>query len=890
MSKKRRTKQKVENNNPNNIALQKEEEIKKLKNEIQKLQNDSESLRKQELRLLDKKTELETKGIELSQKSDNLKKAEELFKQKENNLEKREKEYISKLKSFDNESEKLRKREQKVIESEIKRDAGFTKERKELDDALQKRRSDFDNEISESRITRTTELDNELAKERKSRLANLEKELKNEREKVEKELNNQKTDFKNWVNDERVNIEKIKGELNKKEQNQLSKQDDLDYKDSRLQSREDALDQRENDIEHEVIEITKARELSFNEESESYKKEIERLNNSISNQREVFGVYDELKQKLGGEEPEKVLFDFNSKIEENKILKEELLTRPTQEMREKYDEYKNENSRLTSKNEELQENYNQVNNKFKDQKEIELQLHELTKEKESLERQNASINASNIWLEEELKRLQSSFQRKQEKEARIKEVEAPYLTKREDLIRAEKGIDELEWLNNIENKCKEYGFKFHPRILKSFHTALKTAEFSPLTILSGVSGTGKSELPRLYSYFGGINFLSLAVQPNWDSPESMLGFFNSIDNKFDAQPVLRLLAQSQKEQSKDYPGLYDVMTLILLDEMNLAHVELYFSEFLSKLEQRRGKGKKDVPSVDVKLGAGIEPYKLPLGRNILWAGTMNQDETTKSLSDKVLDRGIEIHFPRPTSFERMKEMKLLEKVGKAPLLSRIDWNKWWNTKSQFTEEQIKPYKSFIEEMNKYLANAGRALGHRVWQSIEYYMANYPGAQTAQRKEDDIDLKKIMRVAFEDQLVQKVMPKLRGIETRGKSKTECLDKIKAQLVDDEYSIIDDFDFACEYGYGQFMWNSAKYLQEKADEKKGKEDTDEEEKLDNGNSIKDNITKKKDSQEKHDAYEELDKKKVSELKQMCKDSGLSIKGKKSDLIIRLREIEG
>jgi hypothetical protein len=256
---------------------------------------------------------------------------------------------------------------------------------------------------------------------------------------------------------------------------------------------------------------------------------------------------------------------------------------------------------------------------------------------------------------------------------------------------------------------------------------------------------------------------------------------------------------------------------------------------------------------------------------------MNQDETTKSLSDKVLDRGIEIHFPRPTSFERMKEMKLLEKVGKAPLLSRIDWNKWWNTKSQFTEEQIKPYKSFIEEMNKYLANAGRALGHRVWQSIEYYMANYPGAQTAQRKEDDIDLKKIMRVAFEDQLVQKVMPKLRGIETRGKSKTECLDKIKAQLVDDEYSIIDDFDFACEYGYGQFMWNSAKYLQEKADEKKGKEDIVEVEKIDN---------KKNTKSEKKKSEDDLNNKNVSELKQMCKESGLPINGKKSDLIIRFK----
>ena len=818
MAGKTTTKQKVKKNNSNkvsnNIVLQKENEIKELK---ENLQNEIDILRKQESGLLDRKTQLENKEIELSQKSDNLKKAEELFKQKENNIEKREKEYISKLKSFENESEKLRTREEKVHASEIKRDAGFAKERKKLDNSLQKRRSDFDNEISESRIKRTTELDNQLGKERKSRLANLEKGLKDEREKVEKELNKLKTDFENWVNDEKEKIENIKAELDAKEQKQLSNQDDLDYNYSRLQSKENALDQRENDIEHEVKEKTKARELSFNKGAESYKKEIERLNSSISNQREVFGVYDELKQKLGGEEPEKVLLAYDSKIEEIKILKEELLTRPTQEMREKYDEYKSENSRLTSRNEKLQENYNQLNYMFKDQKEIELQLHELTSEKQSLERQNVSINASNALLEKELKRLQSSFERKQEKEARIKEVEAPYLLINIDP--AEKGVDELTWLKNIENKCEEYGFIFHPRILKSFHTALKTAEFSPLTILSGVSGTGKSELPRLYSYFGGINFLSLAVQPNWDSPESMLGFFNSIDNKFDAQPVLRLLAQSQKKQSKDYPGLHDFMTLILLDEMNLAHVELYFSEFLSKLELRRGQGKKDVPSVDVKLGAGIEPYKLPLGRNVLWAGTMNQDETTKSLSDKVLDRGIEIHFPRPTNFERMKQMQLLEKVGKTPLLLRSEWNKWWNTKSRFNEEQIKPYKSFIEEMNKFLANAGRALGHRVWQSIEYYMANYPGIQAAQNKEDDKALTKIMRVAFEDQLVQKVMPKLRGIETRGKSKTECLDKIKAQLVNEDYSIIDDFDFACEYGYGQFMWNSAKYLEEKADKKKG-----------------------------------------------------------------------
>src|SRR5690606_5968831 len=78
--------------------------------------------------------------------------------------------------------------------------------------------------------------------------------------------------------------------------------------------------------------------------------------------------------------------------------------------------------------------------------------------------------------------------------------------------------------------------------------------------------------------------------------------------------------------------------------------------------------------------------------------------------------------------------------------------------------------------------------------------------------DDAGLKKAMKIAFEDQLVQKVMPKLRGIETRGKSKSDCLDKIRIQLVNDGYTITNDFDLACEFGYGQFIWNSANYLKD------------------------------------------------------------------------------
>lgn len=443
------------------------------------------------------------------------------------------------------------------------------------------------------------------------------------------------------------------------------------------------------------------------------------------------------------------------------------------------------------------------------QSNLEMQVAELTDKNKSLLRRFELVDADNNRLMEELKRLQSSYEREQDREARIRDIETPYIQK--ELPRAVDKIEELQWLDGISKSCIDYGLRFPRRILHAFHTALKTSEWSPITVLAGVSGTGKSELPRLYSHFGGINFLSLSVQPNWDSQESMLGFFNSIDNKFDAQPVLRLLAQSQKVQVEGYPfGLEDVMSLILMDEMNLAHVELYFAEFLSKLELRRGLKGNEVPSLEVKLGAGIQHYDLPLGRNVLWAGTMNQDETTKSLSDKVLDRGIVINFPRPTTLERRLQLKPLG--NQAPLLSRKLWESWWCRESKFNDDQILPFKGFIEDMNTSLSKVGRALGHRVWQSIEYYMSNYPDVLEAQRNNDDASLVKAMKVAFEDQLVQKVMPKLRGIETRGKSKSDCLDKIRTQLVNADYTIIEDFDLACEFGYGQFIWNSANYLKD------------------------------------------------------------------------------
>jgi peptidoglycan hydrolase CwlO-like protein len=808
------------NNDPNTIEdelQQKQQELREREESLSKKIVDID-LKRQELntakeKIAQREKELNEKELLLKEKEFQAKNGfpklfEEKFADVRQQLNEREQRITDEWKKIEAEKEKLRQRELTIQKAEIERDKGYADDRAKLDDELFNIRKNLKKELESKRANALNTIEKELSEERVSRIAGLEKEIA-DRLKAHKAA----------IQQDKDELEQKRKALLKHQADLDELKDELEYQKQRLQSRKERLDEREANLNNEIETLVAERKQSLENEKATLNDEIARLRESIKTSGSLISNFEELKQKLGNEDPAAVLLKLKTYEEEIKNLREDLATRPTLEMQKAFDRLKYEKEALESAFDRLSEENNQIRSQKRKQDALELEIEELRTKLDIVIKQKEILEAHNNQLQADLKRLQAAYEREEDREARIRDIETPYIQK--ELLRAElpdpnikdqKNAEyELEWLGNISTSCIDYGLKFPRRILHAFHTALKTAEWSPITVLAGVSGTGKSELPRLYSHFGGINFLSLSVQPNWDSQESMLGFFNSIDNKFDAQPVLRLLAQTQKKKSEKYLfGLEDVMSLILMDEMNLAHVELYFAEFLSKLELRRGRKGSEVPSLEIKLGAGIPHYDLPLGRNVLWAGTMNQDETTKSLSDKVLDRGIVINFPRPTTLERRRQLKPLG--DQAPLLSRKLWESWWSKESKFNDDQILPFKGFIEEMNTSLSKVGRALGHRVWQSIEYYMANYPDVLKAQRDNDDSSLAKAMKMAFEDQLVQKVMPKLRGIETRGKSKSDCLDKIRTQLVNDDYTIIEDFDLACEFGYGQFIWNSANYLKD------------------------------------------------------------------------------
>ena len=98
------------------------------------------------------------------------------------------------------------------------------------------------------------------------------------------------------------------------------------------------------------------------------------------------------------------------------------------------------------------------------------------------------------------------------------------------------------------------------------------------------------------------------------------------------------------------------------------------------------------------------------------------------------------------------------------------------------------------------------------------MASYPEVRLGEKGSKE--RARAMHVAFEDQIVQKIMPKLRGIDTTGESEKKCLIPIKNLLLkgvnDNPFNLGDDFDLACRLGYGQFVWQSANYLKEEGAE--------------------------------------------------------------------------
>ena len=328
--------------------------------------------------------------------------------------------------------------------------------------------------------------------------------------------------------------------------------------------------------------------------------------------------------------------------------------------------------------------------------------------------------------------------------------------------------NEADALGAVGDYLAELQLSYDRRTIAAFHTALKINDNAQLTVLAGVSGTGKSLLPRRYAEAMGIRFLPIAVEPRWDSPQDLLGFYNYIEKRFRATDLARSLVHMDMYNTSELSDgkFKDQLMLVLLDEMNLARVEYYFSEFLSRLEARpvwlsaddEHKRRDSYIPIDIR-GRSNGTIKLFPPHNMLFVGTMNDDESTQSLSDKVLDRSNIMQFSAPDRFRdqhiaRPEQQIASSFFSRKEYLSFARWRRWVKTTDQLHGAERSKADDVIKELAEIMESCGRPFGHRLNAAMLNYAANYP----SERHQGDK-----LEWAMVDQIEFRILPKLRGLQ-------------------------------------------------------------------------------------------------------------------------------
>ena len=320
--------------------------------------------------------------------------------------------------------------------------------------------------------------------------------------------------------------------------------------------------------------------------------------------------------------------------------------------------------------------------------------------------------------------------------------------------------DEDNALELFQDYLMGEGFFYSPRTLKAFHTSLKVQNINPISVLAGLSGTGKTQLALQYARF--FNFYSehVAVQPRWDSKDDLLGFYNFLEKRYQPTELVKALYYfHQIRNDSDSP-----MMMVILDEMNLARVEYYFSEFLSKMELRGNDRNYPNEKSKISIGTQLNSRDFFVGSNVVFVGTMNDDESTYSLSDKVLDRANVLHFGKPQKFEDNIHYNQVDPIS----ISASTFNDWCNQEN-FPNRFPETLRTKINTLNEALDSVGKAFGYRVNKSITQYIQMYPGIKRAANREEQA------LVALADQIEMKIIPKLAGLEQNEKSDA-CLSAI------------------------------------------------------------------------------------------------------------------
>jgi MoxR-like ATPase len=311
-------------------------------------------------------------------------------------------------------------------------------------------------------------------------------------------------------------------------------------------------------------------------------------------------------------------------------------------------------------------------------------------------------------------------------------------------------------LARIQQLMDSEGYVVSTAELANFFLAMTV---SPLVILSGISGTGKSLLPRKFAQRTQSDFLQIPVQPQWADNTDLFGYVPTLaQGRFIEGKLIKGLRAAKQDPNK--------LVIAVLDEMNLAPVEHYFSDFLSVAETRardaHGAISSDelpielpaVPSNGLDEQADLRGIRLPA--NLRVVGTANMDETTHSFSPKVLDRAFTIEFDDPvlTSFASGAAANPNEIFAELANIVIRDTNAISVLEAHdLSQDLFEHIAALLAEIQEILSPAGVKFGYRTRDAILMYLHFWR----------ELRLSDIVSgyAALDFCILQKVLPKISG---------------------------------------------------------------------------------------------------------------------------------
>lgn len=293
-------------------------------------------------------------------------------------------------------------------------------------------------------------------------------------------------------------------------------------------------------------------------------------------------------------------------------------------------------------------------------------------------------------------------------------------------------IPAKEAIPQIESYIASKGFSYEGKLIENFYLSLKS---KPFVILAGTSGTGKTRIVKLFAEAIGAEYKLVSVRPDWSDGSDLFGH-HDLNGNFIEGPICECFDKAYSNPKKP--------VFLCLDEMNLARVEYYLSDFLSVIESR------DKTVNGSIITDGIAQYKKGIPDNLYIVGTVNMDETTFPFSKKVLDRANTIEF---NYVDLIPSFDVTEEDAEPLNLSNAFLRTQYLVLAKDCSEEadyVSGLCTELQEINKILLEANAHVGYRVRDEIVFYMLNNKESELLSEEE-----------AFDNEIMQKILPRIQG---------------------------------------------------------------------------------------------------------------------------------